>query len=412
MTRRHNGEGSIYAVKDKNGRITGYRGYVWCTKPDGLRYRKYVKAKTYEATQKAWLKLRNQASRGPVASNVPTVAAFLQYWLDEVVRPNLAPKTCEKYELFSRLHIIPHLGATRVDRLQVKDIRQWLNKLSRICQCCAQGKDAARPEGKRRCCAVGTCCHEVLSAESRKDARNVLRAALTCAVEEQLIASNHAAVIRLSTRREPKRKRSSWTVDEARRFLESARRDDDVLYAAYILILVLGLRKGELLGLTWERVDLDSPELYVGEQLQRVGRQLLRRETKTEGSEAPLPLPDVCVTALKLRRQRQDADRDRAGEVWRDTGLVFTTRYGTPIEPRNFSRSFDRRIVKAGVPRITVHGARKTCGSLLAALDVHPRVAMQILRHSKIALTMEIYTEVPSAATRDALKKLGSWLGT
>jgi hypothetical protein len=89
-------------------------------------------------------------------------------------------------------------------------------------------------------------------------------------------------------------------------------------------------------------VDLDSPELYVGEQLQRVGRQLLRRETKTEGSEALLPLPDLCVTALKLRKQRQEADRDRAGDTWRDTGLVFTTRYGTPIEPRNFNRSFDR----------------------------------------------------------------------
>jgi integrase len=60
--------------------------------------------------------------------------------------------------------------------------------------------------------------------------------------------------------------------------------------------------------------------------------------------------------------------------------------------------------------RITVHGTRKTCGSLLAALDVHPRVAMQILRHSKIAVTMEIYTEVPSAATREALRKLGQWL--
>jgi integrase len=62
------------------------------------------------------------------------------------------------------------------------------------------------------------------------------------------------------------------------------------------------------------------------------------------------------------------------------------------------------------VPRITVHGTRKTCGSLLAALDVHPRVAMQILRHSKIAVTMEIYTEVPSDATRDALRKLSDWL--
>jgi integrase len=90
--------------------------------------------------------------------------------------------------------------------------------------------------------------------------------------------------------------------------------------------------------------------------------------------------------------------------------LVFTTRHGTPIEPRNFNRSFDRCIAKAQVPKITVHGTRKTCGSLLAVLDVHPRVAMQILRHSKIAVTMEIYTEVPSAATREALRRLGEWL--
>jgi integrase len=80
--------------------------------------------------------------------------------------------------------------------------------------------------------------------------------------------------------------------------------------------------------------------------------------------------------------------------------------------PVTSNRSFDRRITKAQVPEITVRGARKTCGSLLATLDVHPRVAMQILRHSRIAITMEIYTEVPSAATRDALKKLGQWLGT
>jgi integrase len=90
--------------------------------------------------------------------------------------------------------------------------------------------------------------------------------------------------------------------------------------------------------------------------------------------------------------------------------LVFITRHGTPIEPRNFNRSFDPCIAAARVPRITVHGTRKTCASLLAALDVHPRVAMRILRHSKIAVTMEIYTEVPSDATRDALRKLSDWL--
>ena len=403
---RGNGEGSIYPVQD------GYRGYVWCTSPAGERYRKYVKGKTYEAAQRAWLKLREEANRGPVASDVPTLEKFLQYWLEDIIRPNLAPKTTEKYELFARLHIVPHLGAKRLDKLQVKDIRQWLNKLGHICQCCAQGKDAARPAGKRRCCAIGECCHEILSTGTRKDARNVLRAALTCAVEEQIITRNPAAVIRLPSQRQPRAKRRAWTVDEARRFLESARRDDDVFYAAYILILVLGLRKGELLGLTWELTDLDAGELYIGGQLQRVGRQLLLRETKTETSEAPLPLPDLCVTALKLRQQQQETDRDQADDAWLDNDLVFTTRYGTPIEPRNFNRSFDRRIVKADVPQITVHGARRTCGSLLAALDVHPRVAMQILRHSKIGLTMEIYTEVPSATTREALKRLGQWLGS
>jgi hypothetical protein len=71
MSRRRSGEGSIYPVKDRAGRITGYRGYVWCARPDGTRYRKYVKAKTYDAAQRAWFKLRDQANRGPVTADVP-----------------------------------------------------------------------------------------------------------------------------------------------------------------------------------------------------------------------------------------------------------------------------------------------------------------------------------------------------
>ena len=133
----------------------------------------------------------------------------------------------------------------------------------------------------------------------------------------------------------------AWTVDDARWFLESAWHAGEALYAAFVLILVLGLRKGEVLGLTWELVDLDAAELYIGEQLQRVGGQLLCREVKTATSEAPLPLPGLCVTALKIRRRQQDADRARAGAAWIETGLVFTTRHGTPIEPRNFNRSFN-----------------------------------------------------------------------
>ncbi len=89
---------------------------------------------------------------------------------------------------------------------------------------------------------------------------------------------------------------------------------------------------------------------------------------------------------------------------------MLTTRTGHPVEPRNINRAFDVRCARYGVRRITLHDTRRTCGSLLAALDVHPRIAMAILRHSRVAITMEIYTEVPSAATREALRRLGQWL--
>jgi integrase len=121
-------------------------------------------------------------------------------------------------------------------------------------------------------------------------------------------------------------------------------------------------------------------------------------------AEAPLPLPGICATALKLQADRQTN--------WKclDSGLVITTRYGTPYEPRNFNRQFAARSQKAAVRYIKPHGMRRTCASLLAALDVHPRVAMRILRHSKIAVTMEIYAEVPDDITRESVRRLGEQL--
>jgi integrase len=92
--------------------------------------------------------------------------------------------------------------------------------------------------------------------------------------------------------------------------------------------------------------------------------------------------------------------------------MVFTTRFGLPVEPRNFNRSYDSRIVRAGVRKITVHDARRTCASLLVDLDVHPRIAMAILRHADFSITMEIYSQVSSKTTRTALKRLGEILGS
>ncbi|WP_201760383.1 MULTISPECIES: site-specific integrase [unclassified Nonomuraea] len=193
--------------------------------------------------------------------------------------------------------------------------------------------------------------------------------------------------------------------------LEHLREADDPLYAAYVLILVLGLRRGEALGLTWDCVDLVGEQLWISRQLTRVGGQLLHRETtRTEDSAASLPLFGLCVSALRHRKRVREEARKLAGDRWMTSGLTFTTRTGTPIEPRNFNRAFGSHCRRAGVPRIRVHDTRHTCASLPAALDVHPRVAMRILRHSQISMTMDIYTQIPSPETRKALDRLNQGL--
>ncbi|MEU8122177.1 site-specific integrase [Spirillospora sp. NPDC049024] len=393
---RANGEGSIYPYRN------GYAAYAWVTTPAGKRQRKYVYGKTREIVHEKYVKLLGSARQGPVATASPTLASYLTYWLREVVDPNLAPATAANYDMFVRLYIVPELGKKRLDKLSVQDVRTWLNGLRDRCQCCAQGKD------ERRCCAVGECCEQYASDRTVRDAWTVLRAALNNAVREEILPRNVAALLRVPKPR--RRKVKPWTVDEARKFLEAARQRRDPLYPAYVMILVLGLRRGEMLGLRWDDVDLDKAELTVGWQIQRIRGRLLHRETKTESSDAVLPLPDICATALAERDKEQAVARKAAGHEWTDLGMVFTTRTGQPIEPRNFNRSFTTACRKAGVRLIPVHATRKTCASLLVAMDVHPRVAMQILRHSQISVTMNVYSEVSSDATRKALKRLGKSL--
>ena len=231
-------------------------------------------------------------------------------------------------------------------------MQAWLNRLSVQCQCCAQGKDLRRAlRGTARCCATGECCHRVASPRTIKDVRAVLRSALHSAVRQELINRNVAQLVQIPKQR--KRKILPWTSEEARRFLESAGADSDPLYAAYVLVLVLGLRKGEVLGLAWEAVNFGQGTLVPDHQLQRVRRSLLYRETKTEASDAWLPMPEIVAAALTIRRAQQEREREAAGEIWQQAkdmpSLIFTGRYGTPVDPR--------------IPQQEVHGAVRGRGS-------------------------------------------------
>ncbi len=398
--RRGNGEGSIYPYEH------GFRAYTWVTTPTGRRQRKYVSARTREEAHRKLLKLQQAAARGPVATRVPTIEAYLNAWLCEVVRPSLAPSTAANYAMFTRLYILPALGPKRLDRLTVRDVQTWVNGIRVRCQCCAQSKDAARLTPV--CCAIGKCCRQIPKDWTVRQAWAVLRAALSQAERDEVVSRNVAGLVRMPLPR-PERPQV-WSVEDARTFLESSQTAGDPLHAGYILMLVLGLRRGELLGLSWEDIDLDTGEIRVRWQLQRVNGELTRRPTKTRSSDALLPLPQICVDALRSHKQLAASRRASAGPAWHHTGLLLTTRFGLPLDPRNFHRLFKERADAAGVPVVSVHSTRRTCASILVELDVHPRVAMQILRHSQIAVTMDIYSQVTSASTREALARLGSRL--
>jgi len=406
-TKRHNGEGSIFPYRN------GFAAYVWITTPAGRRQRKWAYGKSREEVHAKWLELSRRAMRGPMVSKSPTVGQYLTRWLADTVQPNLAPLTYATYESHCRNYLIPGLGQLRLDRLRVTDVQSWLNRLPSECQCCAQGKDQRRlSRGVARCCAVGKCCRSLPSPRTIKDLRMVLRSALSSAMREELVDRNVAGLVKSPKQR--KRKIVPWTSDEARYFLQSARDDEDPLYAAQVLVLVLGLRKGEVLGLTWSSVRVDEAVMVVDHQLQRVGRGLLHRETKTEASDAELPMPSIILAALAVRRDRQEKDRTVAGNAWmalpEGPHFVFTGKYGTPVDPRTVNRAFSARCLKAGVRHMTVHDARRTCATLLVDLEVHPRIIMRILRHADVSVTMEIYAQASSASTREALRRLGESL--
>ena len=346
---------------------------------------------------------------GAIPATIPTLATYLHHWLAEAVERNLEPATYAYYETMARLYVSPALGSLRLDQLRTQDVQAWLDGLRHVCQCCAQGKDAARPAGRQRCCAIGTCCHQYPGRRTIQAARDTLRAALSHATTGELVPRNVAAYATVPSPLRCRPPGPAWSTAEASRFLASARADGDPLFAAYILVLVNALSKAEVLGLTWSSADPDSGELIITWKLQRVGKQLIhKKRAETEGSDADraLPMLDLCAAALRLQARNQAAARGQAGARWQDSDLVFTTRRGTAIEPRNFNRGFDVRCAKAGVPRIPVRDTRRTCAHILAALDVQPEMASRILERAKITMTTKACAQVGDEVTRAALKKI------
>lgn len=143
---------------------------------------------------------------------------------------------------------------------------------------------------------------------------------------------------------------------------------------------------------------------------QRVKGELIRTEPKPKKSRRCLPLPETLAASLRERRKAQLEERMAKGDKWIDTGLVFTTRLGEAIDPRTVKRHLDRILTAAKLPHSRVHDLRHCCASLLLAQGVPLKVVSDILGHTQISITADLYTHVLPSLKQDAIGTLDRML--
>jgi integrase len=396
---RANGEGTIYQRKDGRWEAAGY-----VLAADGTRKRVRVYGTTRrEAADKLTEKIADSNRGLPVATADSTLGDYLTYWLGSVAVHRLRENTHTRYATCVRLHLIPGLGTKKVARLTAKDVRTFLDRLRITCQCCAQGLDTER----ERCCAIGQCCQKQLSALTVTYVHSVLKSALEHAVREDELPRNVARNVKTTAPR-PTRFRP-FTAAEARQFLDAARADR--LQALYELALRTGLRKGELLGLHWEDLDLTAGTASIRRSLQRTRTGgLTHLPTKTRASERRIALPTECLHSLKEHKERQDMERQAVGSGWKGGCLVFTTPTGGPLDPANLTRRFRSFLDRAGLRRIRFHDLRHSTATLLLEQGVDLVVIKELLGHAHIGVTAGVYAHVRLRLQRQAIDTLGNAL--
>lgn len=367
------GEGTICRRKDGRWEVA-----LTCETTSGIRkrIRKYASSRA-EADEKL-SELKTQARQGiPVPDRSWLVSDYLDYWLENVVRVAKRPATYELYEATVRLHLKPALGKYTLQRLSVPTVQRFLNEQA------ASGRYSLRKV-------------QIM--------RTVLSAALTRAMREQLLVYNVARLVELTPWQRSKQL-EPWGIYEIRAFLAAA--SDHTLYAAFLLSVLYGLRRGEVLGLRWCDVDFEHREIHVRQQLQRLQQGLLIGPVKTAAGSRDFRLVSMAWDALCTRREAQVTEQARAGASWQSMpdaeALVFTSRSGSPVEPKNYNRSFRRLCQSHGLREIRLHDLRHSQATLLKDLHVPARDVQAILGHASPITTQQIYEHTSLDASERAL---------
>jgi integrase len=369
--RRSPGEGSVYKTGNR------WRGRVTWTENDGRQQRRLVSGRTKKEAREKLDELRRQLRIGvPPAAAAGTVGEYLADWIERD-RANVRPSTWRSREMHVRVYLIPALGRLQLAKLTARDVERALASFM------TEGRPVVAPRGRPL---------RPISAQSARHVRATLRRALNDAIRDERLGRNAAQLAR-----PPKMDRARvqyLSRDLAYRLLEgTAAAEYGPLYA---LAASTGLRLGELLGLSWESVDVEARRLSVTRTLarSREGGWTLA-EPKSERSTRTIRLNVTALAALAEQRTRQEAARLAAGEIWQDLDrLVFTDAVGRPLDPHRVSSAFQRDREAAGVPRVRFHDLRHTAATLMLSEGVPLAVISDWLGHAGIAITVQHYAAI------------------
>ncbi len=371
---RADGEGSIrFEAKRKRWRGEIMFGYT----VDGKADRRYVYAATQSEVKRKLDDLKVKAATGQLGNakaGQESLAAFLTRWV-ESLDGTRRDTTIDRYRVLVEKHLIPALGHIRLADLRPEDlVKFYANKRK---QKVKHGEKLKFP-----------------SARLIRYLHTTIRLALSTAVKWRAVARNVAADV--DAPRVPRTIMTCPAPADLVQILASARANDDPLTPLLTLAVYSGARQGELLGLDWKDVNIDAGTIRIERTLisSRAGVPTFH-EPKTAASRRTVSVPRDAVLALLAQRQWQQQWRRKLGDGWIESGLVFTTEVGTPLNASNVVHRFKRALRRAGVSEgFRFHDLRHSAATLMLAAHVHPKVASERLGHSTVAITLDLYSHV------------------
>ena len=369
MSKARNGDGSVAPYVRG-----GWRARLRYTDDKGQQRRVEKVCRTKAEAVAALRDMRRRAEDGGVVvEDAATLAAYVQRWLDVTLAvSDRAPATKATYETLLRVHVLPTLGSKRLRDLKPTDVERLLLTMG-----------------------------ESMSPSTVRQTHTVLRAVLDTAHRDGLVRSNAAAAVQRP--RVPRAEARWYTEDEVARMLAAA---EGHRYAPLLTVVAYtGLRIGEALALRWS--DVTEDEVRVTGSLSN----LHRGDTKTRAGMRAVPLVPEAAEAIKARRKAQAAERLAAGVMWTDSGLVFTTEAGTPVDDRNALRWLHGVRRRAGIKGGAWHAFRHAAASRMLTRGVPIGTVQAIMGHSSITVTVDMYGHVTGAHLADEMRRAMSGYG-